>query len=596
MLSRSGFTSDMKKPTKSLSGKRVSIWYGVLLAVFGIFVVRLFYLGVIRHDYYQKAALSGQLKQYSIPAERGAIRAYDGDQIVPVVLNEQRFNITADPQLIKKPGETADLLAGVIKQKSASEMKTQLENRKSRYQILAKKLTKSEKEAVMKLELAGVFAEEIAVRNYPQDDLAAQLLGFVDDESNGKYGVEQSLDKTLKGTAGQLKAITDQKGVPLLATGDNILIDPIDGKDVVLTIDVGVQRQLEDILKAGLDKAKSKSGSAIIMRPKTGEIVAMANFPTYKPAEFAKQSDVSVFQNAATTSPLEIGSIMKPLTLAAALDLGVVTEGTSYYDPGQFSADGHPITNIEEDGGAGTKTMADILQLSLNTGATWLLMQMGGGQLNEKGRIAWHDYMVKHYGFGTATGVEQGFEAGGYVPDPSDGYGLNIQYANTSFGQGMTATPMQMIAALSGVINNGNYVKPHLVKALVSADGSLERTQLQTNRGIVKPSTSASVVKLMEYVFTSNHVLYSMPTIPEGYIIGGKTGTAQIAKPGGGYYEDKYNGTFMGFVGGDTPEYAIFVRVNEPGIAGYAGSKAAAPIFSSLALMLINNFNVTPRN
>lgn len=594
MLTRSGFVSD-KKTTKSQSLKRVSIWYGILVAIFGIFVIRIFYLSVLQHDYYQKVALSGQLKQYSIPAERGAIRAYDGDQIVPLVLNEQRFNITADPKLIKDPAATANTLMKVINQKPVDDLRQLLATKNSRYEIIAKKLTKDQKESVVKLELPGIFTEAISVRTYPQHDLAAQVLGFVNDDSDGKYGVEQSLDTMLRGTAGELKAITDQKGVPLLATGNNVLIDPVDGKDAVLTIDVSMQRQLQDILKTGLDNAKSKSGGAIIMDPRTGEIKAMANYPTFDPTNFVQVTDASVFQNEAVTSPLEVGSIMKPLTAAAAIDLGVVSQNTSYYDPGRFTVDDATITNIEEDGGPGVKSIADILQLSLNTGATWLFMQMGGGQFNQKGRDAWNNYMVKHYGFGAKTGIEQGYESPGYIPDPDSGFGLNIVYANTAFGQGMTATPIQMAAALSGVINGGNYEPPHLLKETLDSSGKEDVKKVDTRQGIVKASTSLSIISLMEYVFNSNHVLYGMPRIPAGYNIGGKTGTAQIAKNSGGYYDDKFNGTFMGFVGGNEPDYVIFVRVdNVSSSIGYAGSKAAAPIFSSLVTMLINNFNITP--
>ena len=449
MITRSSLFA-AETPKKPKIKRRVSLWYGLLVGIFTVFFIRLFYLQVLRHDYYQKVALSGQLKQYKIPAERGAIRAYDGDQIVPLVLNEQRFNITADPKLIKDPAKTASILAPVLSQRTEQELTDQLATKNSRYQILGKKLTKDQKDAVLKLQLAGVFSEEISVRTYPQTDLAAQLLGFVDDEGVGRYGVEQSLNEKLSGEPGELKAITDQKGVPLLATGDNVLVDPIDGHDVVLTVDVGMQRQLEDLLKTGLDNAKRKSGGAIIMDRHTGEIKAMANYPTYKPAEFASIKDPGVFRNDSVSAPLEVGSIMKPLTLAAALDMGVVGMNTSYFDPGFYKVDDATITNIEEDGGAGTKNVADILQLSLNTGATWLLMQIGGGTINQKGRDAWHDYMVNHFKLGEETGVEQGYEVGGYIPDPDNGFGLNIQYANTSFGQGMSATPLQMLAALQG--------------------------------------------------------------------------------------------------------------------------------------------------
>lgn len=575
---------------KSISGKRVSLWYGALVVIFAIFLMRAFYLQILRHDFYQQVALSGQLKQYDIPAERGAIRAHDGDNVVPLVLNEKRFNIIADPKLIKDTQKTAEILAPAIN-RSVDDVKKQL-SQNSRYEILAKKLNKDQHKKVMDLDLIGIFDSESNIRTYPQTELAAQLLGFVNDESEGKYGVEQAMNDELAGTVGRLKAITDRKGVPLLATSDNVLIDPIDGKDIVLTIDVGLQRQLEDILKTGLETAQSKSGSALIIEANTGAIKAMANYPTYNPGEFASVQDATLFTNAAVSSPLEVGSIMKPLTVAAALQMGVVNKNTTYYDPSRFKVDDATVSNIEEDGGAGTRSISDILQLSLNTGATWLLMQMGGGQINEQARTKWYDFMSNKYGFGKPTGVEQGYETGGLLPEPTKGYGLNIQYANTAFGQGMTATPLQMGAALASVINGGNYYRPHLVEKTIGTDGKEELTKTDPVRtGVVSSSVSSDIRELMEYVVQKNNP----SAMRQGYKVGGKTGTAEIAKPGGGgYFEDKYNGTYLGYVGGDTPKYVIVVRVNEPKIPGYAGARAAAPIFSSLSNMLINNFNIAP--
>jgi cell division protein FtsI/penicillin-binding protein 2 len=578
----------IKKPS---SVGRISVWYGLLVLIFGVFTVRLFYLQVIRHDFYSKVALSGQLKQYEIPAERGVIRAQDGASTVPLVLNEKRYNIIADPKLIKDPLKTAELLAPAIG-KSIEDVKNQLSNN-SRYEILAKKLTKEQHEKVKALDLIGVFEDEVAVRTYPQGELAAQLLGFVNDENKGKYGIEQYLEDKLAGTPGRLKAITDQKGVPLLATGDNILEDPIEGEDVVLTIDVGMQRQLEDILKAGLEAAKSKSGSALILDANTGAVRAMANYPTYNPGEYAKVEDAALFLNGAVSSPLEVGSIMKPLTTAAALELGVINRNSSYYDPSRYQVDDAVVTNIEEDGGAGTKSIQDILQLSLNTGATWLLMQMGGGTINEQARVSWHNFMTNKYGFGSPTGIEQSNEDGGLVPSPTDGYGLNIRYANTTFGQGMTQTPLQMGAALAAVINGGTYYRPHLVEKTVTKEGKetpVDNTILRKN--IVSEDVSKDIRELMQYVVQQNN----RPAYREGYVVGGKTGTAELARPsGGGYYDDRFNGTYLGFVGGKTPQYVIVVRVNEPKIDGYAGARAAAPIFASLSNMLINNFNITPQ-
>jgi cell division protein FtsI/penicillin-binding protein 2 len=357
-----------------------------------------------------------------------------------------------------------------------------------------------------------------------------------------------------------------------------------------------MQQQAEDILKAGLDRAKSKSGSLVIMDPKTGAIKAMANYPSYNPAEFYKVEDGNLFNNTAVSSPLEVGSTMKPLTAAAALDLGVVNKNTTYYDPSHFTIDNATVTNIEEDGGPGTRSIADILQLSLNTGATWLLMQMGGGKINEQARTRWHDYMTNHYHFGSATGIEQGYEADGSIPDPVKGFGLNIQYANTAFGQGMTATPLQMAAALSSVVNGGTYYQPTLVDKTGQRDGQLHQNQPKVvHQHVVSQQVSSDIRDLMQNVITKNYLTYGMTRPNPSYNIGGKTGTAEIARPSGGYYEDRFNGTFMGFVGGNEPQYVVFVRVNQPQIGGYAGSKAAAPIFGNTITMLINNFGVTPK-
>jgi len=575
---------------------RIRIWYVLLLFVMSIFVVRLFYLQVIKHDYYSKAALSGQLKQYEIPAVRGIISAHDGDSTLPIVLNETLYTLFVDPKFIKDPYASAQKVQQVIGGNISDY--EQAMRQSNRYDILAKKLTKDQKTKLDNLQIKGLGTRDEPHRTYPQGSLAAQVLGFVNDDGSGEYGVEQFLNKSLTGQPGQLKAITDAQGVPLLANPNNVITQPKNGQSIVLTVDISMQKQLEDILQAGLKKANSTSGSALIMDPNTGAVKAMANFPTYSPSEFYKVSDPSVFNDAAVSSPLEVGSVMKTLTAASALDQGVVTTDTTYYDPSHFVVDGYTIKNIEEDGGPGTRRLQDILQLSLNTGATWMLMQMGGGQINAKARNAWYDYMVNHYQLGKPTGIEQGYEAAGTIPDPNKGYGLNLQYANTAFGQGMSATPLQMAAALSSVLNGGTYYQPRLVDALVDSSGKqITQSPKVIDSHVVKPEVSKTMQGLMEYVVQKNHGIYGMPQLPSSiYTIGGKTGTAEITKPGGGYYDDKFNGTFVGFVGGDKPQYVIVIRVDDPHISTYAGAGAAAPIFSNLVMMLINSSSVTPKS
>lgn len=587
-----------QKPVDLFANRRLKVWYAVLIAILVIFIGRLFYLQIIRHDYYQSAAQSSQLKEYEIPAERGVIKAYENGSAVPLVLNQKLYTLFADPSFINDADAVAEKLAAITKGKAAEYAKA-MRTPNTRYVVLLKRLSEEHKTQITALKQPGIGTQAQQYRVYAQGSLGSQLLGFVNDDGQGKYGIEQALDSTLAGSPGRLKAVTDAAGVPLAASNDNIEIAPKNGSDVVLTIDIGMQKQLETILKAGLDRAISKSGSALILDPNSGAVKAMANWPTYNPAQFFKVSDQNLFNNTSVSSPLEIGSAMKSLTAAAALDLGVVKPTTTYYDPGRWHLDDHDITNIEEVGGAGTHSVGDIITRSINTGATWLLMQMGGetGSVNKQARERWHGYMVNRYNFGKPTGIEQGFEAGGQIPDPNRGFALELTYANTAFGQAMTATPLQLAAAFASVVNGGTYYQPRLIDREVDAAGkSTIKKPKEVRTAVVSARVGGEVRQLLSNAVrqkVSNGTRYL--SFPSSYQVGGKTGTAQIANPAGGYYNDRYNGTYVGFVGGDKPEYVIAVRVNEPRIGGYAGSQAAQPLFADIAHMLINNFNVAPK-
>jgi cell division protein FtsI/penicillin-binding protein 2 len=579
----------------NLAIKRIRLWYGILLAIIAIFVLRLFYVQVIHYGHYKTAALNDQLKQYQIPATRGVIKAHDGETVLPIVLNQQLYTLYADPVYIKKPDEVAAKVSAIIGGDSSKYEKL-LNAKDTRYVVLKRRVLKDQANRLTALKYPGLGLQGQDYRTYPQGTLLAQVLGFVNDEGKGTYGVEQALDKQLKGKAGQLKAITDVNGVPLAASKDNTQVQPTDGEDIVLTIDLAMQQQLETMLKKGLEQARAGTGSALIMDAHSGAIKAMASYPTYDPAQYNKVTDARVFNNGAVTDSIEVGSTMKPLTTAAALDQGVINANTTYYDPASWVVDGFKITNIEEDGGGGTKNLAELLNLSLNTGATWELMQMGGGKINNKARVAWHNYLVNHYLFGKPTGVEQGYEAEGYVPDPAEnGAGINLTYANTTFGQAMTATPIQMAAALAAIVNGGTYYQPRLVDQTIDADGQAQtRASKVLKSHVVSKKTTQALIPLMQY--TVAHHSFSPQFDQTNYTVGGKTGTAQIAKPGGGYFGDLFNGTYIGFVGGDRPDYVIAVFVDRPKIGGYAGSAAAQPIFGNLAHMLINNSYVAPKS
>lgn len=574
---------------------RVKLIYAILLIVGGLLIVRLFYLQVIRHDHYQKTAAFSQLKEYEIPAARGTILAHSGDEVVPLVLNETLYTLYADPVYVEDKDKAADKIVEAIGGNRSDYKKKLDEPDSPRYSVLAKRLNGDQHQKIDALKLKGIGTREAQFRTYPDGQLAAQLLGFVNDDGQGVYGLEQALNKELSGSPGQLKAITDAEGVPLAANKDNVQISPQNGQNITLTIDIGVQQQLEEMLKSGVEASKAKSGSAVILDANSGAVKAMAGFPTYNPAEYYKVTDSNLFNNTPVSAPLEVGSIMKSLTVAAALDMGVVSPGSTYFDSGSIKVDDARITNVEEVANNVTRSVADIIQYSLNTGVTWLLSQMGGGEINEKARLRWHDYMVNHYQLGKPTGIEQGYEAEGYIPSPTDGFGLNITYANSTFGQGMSATPLQMAAAFSAIVNGGTYYQPTLVASTNNGSGEDQKKEPKVVKDNVVSKTASDQIRgILENAYLANRRVYGVALRSE-YSMGGKTGTAQINKPEGGYYDDKFNGTYVGFIGGDKPEYVIVVSVIEPQIKGYAGSRAAAPIYFKLANMLIDSYGVTPK-
>jgi cell division protein FtsI/penicillin-binding protein 2 len=595
-----------REPTQPVSTvspvSRINAMFVLLAVIIGIFGLRAFYVQVIRYDYYHQRALSDQLVQASIPASRGIIEAQDGNSVVPIVLNQKLYTVYADPTLIKKPGQVAQTLATVLGG-SATNYQGQITKQGTRYVVLANKVSAENADKILSYKYPGLGDIEQDYRTYPQGAMAAQLLGFVNNSGKGEYGIEQALDPQLTGIPGELKAITDASGVPLAATGNNVDIAPKAGDDVVLSIDVGIQQQVESILAQEYKKTKSQGLSAVVINPNTGQVKAMANYPSYDPANYDNVSDPSLFENAAVSNAIEPGSTMKTLTTSAALNVGAVQPDTTFYDPAHWLVDGFNITDIEQDGGAREQSIASTLALSLNTGAVWMLMQMsqqGGTTINMKGIQTWHDYMTSHFRLGQPTGIEQGYESSGYVPPANpDDPAVGLQFANTAFGQGVQVTALQMAAALSSILNGGTYYQPTLISQTIDPNtGQVTTNQPKIlERNVVSPQTGQELVPLMQNVVAQYlHEGFGFMSFPSNYLVGGKTGTAQVAKPGGGYYDNIFNGTYLGFVGGNKPQYVIAVFNIKPNVPGYAGSLGGQPVFADIAHMLINDGYVMPTN
>lgn len=578
--------------------QRARLWYYVLLAIFAVFVLRLFYLQIVRHEYYRAMAASDQLREYTVLPERGAIYVQSSGRDIPLVLNQRLYTVSADPTVIKKKQETARLLAPIIG-KPEGEVVEKLKTEKTRYVVLRKKLDEKNAKKLLEMKLGGIVATRVNYRVYPQGSFAAQVLGYVDEDGKGRYGLEEGLDSVIGGKSGTLKAVTDVNGVPLAANNDNFLIRPQNGKDITLTIHMGMQAQLEQIVKRAKEKFNSRNVSAIIMETKSGKIRAMANYPTFNPATYTDVNDPSLFQNFAATQPIEPGSITKVLSASAALDSGAITPASSFYDPGKWVIDEATVTDVDKAHNTGTQTLRTTLDYSLNTGATWFLMQMGGGKLNEVGRTKLFDYYTKHFFLGQPTGIEQGYEADGYMVGPKDtGSGINLTYANMAFGQAFSASSLQMLSAFNAIINGGTYYQPTLVEKIGSGLSAVSVAPKVRKPGVVNPQVSKDITSTLNAILTRRaNSGFDDLKFDAKYFVGGKSGTAQIARKEGGYYEDRFNGTYMGFVGGDQPQYSIIVYNFEPKVAqsSYAGTVAGQTVWAEVAHMVVNNYGVTPK-
>lgn len=585
---------------KSSSTKIIDRGTGLRVVVVLIGLVlasRLFYLQIIKHDYYDKLAIAEQQKKFTIPADRGSLYFRDGSDVVPGVLNSNVYTLFADPTEVKNPDEVSKIISGSLGM-DRGDVKRNLQRKKTSYVVIAKRLSK---EAVDKLfrqksKLVGVNIIAVPQRVYPEGELGAQALGFVNDEGDGQYGIEGALNKRLKGSEGVLKATTDVNGVPLSVDDRNsVAKPPKNGDDLVLTIDRNIQAKAEEALKIGLERSKATKGSIIVLDPNTGAIKAMANLPTYDPSKYYDVGDDAYekFQNRIVSSPYEAGSVIKTLTMAAGINEGVVNKDSQFKNTGSVTVADATIKNVEQDVN-GTRSMTDVLKYSLNTGVVYVLSQLGGGSINEQARTKLYDYFAGRYGFGQPTGIEQSGEVEGTIFRPNAEQGNNVRYSNMAFGQGMDVTMAQVSSAFSSVINGGNYYQPHLVEGMLKEDGSISSDKQKPVRtGVVNQATSDQLIEMTRTALNTSSAVSKL--VKPGYNVGGKTGTSQTIDLKTGKYSDSNTiGSYLGFGGDSKPRYVIMVRVDDSKIGGYAGSAAAAPIFGDVSNWLIDYYNLKP--
>lgn len=567
-----------------------SITLGFLLvAIMTIFVLRLFYLQVIKHDDYVAQAAAEQIKPLTIPAKRGLIYAMDGDTPVQLVMNQTVYTMFADPTTVTQPDKVLDVIRRVAGGNLRPNPDKLLAMKDTRYQILGTKLTRKQAEMIKNEHLNGIGFQAMSQRVYPEGSLAAQTLGFVNAEGSGQYGVEEELNDRLVGHDGLLKSVTDVSGVPLTIGNQNINKPAKDGDNIALTIDRNIQAYAEKALATGMQKAGATNGSAIVMDPQTGKVLAMANLPTYDPSKFGQVQDASDFQNAIISAPYEAGSVVKSLTVATGIDRSVITPISTFYNQGTITVDDTTIQNASTTEALGNQTMQTALTDSLNTGMVTIAERLGDGtHITQDSRNTIYDYFHNRFGFGQLTGIEMAGESPGIIISPKNAQGNAVRYSNMVFGQGMDITMLQMSSAFSSIINGGIYRDPTIVNGMVDANGNLTPATPRPHRQVVQASTSEQLKQMLVIDRRDNGA-----KDPAGYQVGGKTGTSQ-ALINGKYSFTQTVGTYIGFGGGDTARYVIMVQVSGKG-KNLGGAHDASPIFGDISNWMIDYLKLQPK-
>ncbi len=572
-------------------GSRSKVLAVLILGIMTVFVVRLFYLQVIMHDTYVAQAQKEQVKRLVIPAKRGLIYALDGDKPVQFVMNQTVYTLFADPQMVTDPAKILDVVRQVAGGSARPNLEEKLKQKDSRYQILATKLSRSQAELIKKEELKGIGFQETSERVYPEGNLAAQTLGFVNAEGKGQYGVEGKLNERLTGKDGMLQSITDVSNVPLTIGSQNVNTPAKNGDNLVLTIDRNIQAYTEKALAKGLQSSKASDGSVIVMDPQTGKVLAMANQPTYSPGEFNKVQNAAAFNNSVVTTPYEPGSDIKTFTVATGLDKGVIQPDSTFNNTDSIKVEDRTISNATK-GQTGNITMQTALNYSLNTGMVTIAERLGDGKsINRQARDTMYHYDHDRFGFGELTGIEVAGEQPGTVIPPTSQEGNAVRYSNMSFGQGLDLTMVQVTAAFGAIINGGTYYSPTVLAGTMSDDKTKfsEASLKPTRPGVI---TKDSSDKVREMIHQARAKFYAGNDRP-GYVIGGKTGTSQALK-NGKYVDDETVGTYLGFGGDNTPRYVIMVQVSGKNM-NLQGNKDALPIFTDISNWLIDYLKLQPK-
>ena len=440
---------------------------------------------------------------------------------------------------------------------------------------LRRRLPEETSRAIESLAIPGLGFETEPKRLYPNDVVGAHVLGFVNDDGLGQYGVEGAYDQVLRGASGRLVVERDPKDREL-AMGLRIARAPVNGSDLALTIDLVVQTIAERELRAAIEREKASSGSVVIIDPRDGAVLALASWPTYDPAAVAK-ADPQALMDRATSWTYEPGSTMKAITIAAAIDQKVVTPNTTYEDKGYAVIGGRRLNNALGKV-YGTTTVTQVLERSANAGAVFVASLLGAEQMRA---------YLSAFGFGAASGVDLSGEAAGEVRQLAEWYPVDL--GTIAFGQGIAVTPLQLAAAYAAIANGGTLYRPYVVASRRDADGE-HRTAPVAVRRPITPDTAATLRAML--TSTVDNGIASGAAIPR-YSVAGKTGTAQIPSDDGRYFDDAYVSSFAGFAPASDPRFVVVIVLERPQ-SKLLGTVTAMSAFRNIAVDALRYTRVQP--
>ena len=543
-----------------------------LFFLFGAAIIgRLFYLQILNYKFYKALAQGQQNLLVEIPGGRGEIFLKNGENLLPLAKNKTSQFCYFQAKEIENKEEAAEKLAEILGLKKEEILEKIKEE--TLFVKIKSKLSEEEIENLKKLNLKGIYLGEENLRYYPQESFLSQVIGFVGGEGNGQYGIEGFYDSFLKMNS-QFMEGKRGLGGGLIFLNSKDLFGNQEEKNLILTIDYNIQFQAEKLLAQEKEKLGFERGQIIVLDPKTGKILAMANFPNFDPNTYfeVEEKDWEIFQNPTIQELFEPGSVFKPIVMAAGLNEEKITPQTTYQDPGIIKIGGRTIFNYEKRKYPGQITMTEVLEKSINTGAVFAESQVG------------HETFLKYiekFGFFEKTGIDLQGEVFSINEELKKGYEVN--FATASFGQGIAITPIQLVRAFSAIANGGKLIRPYIV----------ENSQNKIDEGenfVISRNTASQLTTMLVSVVDVENGFAKRAKIP-GYYVAGKTGTAQVAE-GGVYLPNKTIQTFVGFAPAFDPKFLILIKLDNPKTK--TAEYSAVPMFGELAKYIITLWQIPP--